>query len=89
MKQPRVISAGDVAILLNCSEATFRAKRALLERDHNFPAKMPGCNGWSEPAVCRWIETNGETYLPEMKDDREVLARAADALGDEYAGRAA
>lgn len=60
-----VIKAVAVARLLGYkSENTFRNKRLLLEEEGGFPRKLPGINGWSRPAVERWIETNGGTYLP-------------------------
>lgn len=89
MTTSRIITAEQVAILLNCAESTFRAKRLDLERQHNFPPKMPGCNGWSKPAISRWIETNGETYLPKSPNEAAVLKQAADALSREYAGGSA
>lgn len=47
------------------SERTFDNKRATLERDHGFPTKLPGLKRWSRSAVNRWIDTNGETYMPD------------------------
>jgi predicted DNA-binding transcriptional regulator AlpA len=61
--QPLVITAGQVAHLLNISEPTFRQRlKALATVD--FPPKLPGLNGWSLPAVTRWIETSGRTSEP-------------------------
>ena len=84
-------TAAEVAALLSCAESTFREKRQRLERDHGFPPRLPGCNGWSLPAVRRWIATNGATYLPsdhpreyasiEIATD---LSPAARRLLDEY-----
>lgn len=85
MVSAQAVSASQVADMLNCSEATFRAKRRELEVDHNFPPKLPGCNGWSLPAVSRWIETNGETYLPPQPDDTAALAEAAAGIERDYA----
>lgn len=93
---PLVITAAEVAGLLHCGEATFRAKRRDLERDHGFPPKLPGCNGWSKPAVRRWIETNGGSFLPAGDAGHQtisgdaggqtVIGEAAEALAQEYAG---
>lgn len=61
-----VIAAVDVAGLLGLRAVeTFYNKRQTLE-ERGFPKKLPGINGWSRPAILRWIETNGETYLPEI-----------------------
>lgn len=55
----QVISAADVAALLNyrCRES-FSKKRVALEAE-GFPKKLPGLNGWSRPAIMRWLESNG------------------------------
>ncbi|MEQ9244503.1 MAG: hypothetical protein RLO21_00795 [Nitratireductor sp.] len=87
---PAVLSATGVARLLNLNESYFRNRRATLERDHGFPPKLPGINGWSKAAVMRWISTNGETYLPgqpraEHSSEEVSITVAARALEDEYA----
>lgn len=61
------VSAGQVALLLGISEASFRAKRGALEAV-GFPSKMPGLNKWSRAAITRWVETNGETAQPANPD---------------------
>jgi hypothetical protein len=55
----QVISAIEVARLLRykCRES-FLNKRVALEA-HGFPPKLPGLNGWSRPAIMRWLENNG------------------------------
>lgn len=59
-----VIKAKAVAEMLGwTTENSFRAHRAELEKN-GFPAKLPGIDGWSRPAVERWIATNGATHLP-------------------------
>lgn len=91
----RCITAEEVAERLLISEATFRNKRRSLEMKHGFPPKMPGCNAWSEPAVARWIETNGRSYLPEPDPkygssvDRKLIENAAGALAEEFGRDAA
>lgn len=63
-----IIRAEDVAKLLNyTAAASFYNARAALEQN-GFPRKLPGVNGWSRACIMRWIETNGETYLPEGKE---------------------
>lgn len=81
--QPAVLTAGQVAFLLRCSEDTFRNKRRRLEAA-GFPRKLPGCARWSRAAVLRWIETNGETYLPADLDGRPD-APGLNALEARYA----
>lgn len=97
MTPARTIKALEVAQLLGCTETTFRSKRRKLEAEHGFPPKLPGCNGWSLPAVERWIATNGNTYLPGSPEDVavgtdphfiEIISDAADRLASEF-GRSA
>ncbi|WP_029061732.1 hypothetical protein [Labrenzia sp. DG1229] len=91
----RCITAEEVAERLQLAERTFRNKRRHLEEHHNFPPKMPGCNGWSEPAVTRWIETNGNGYLPAPDPvygttvDRRLIEDAAGNLAKEFGRTAA
>lgn len=56
-----VISAVEVAALLGfrCRESFSRTRRETLEAA-GFPKKLPGLNGWSKPAILRWLESNGE-----------------------------
>lgn len=56
----QVVSAIEVAALLNfrCRES-FSKKRVALEAK-GFPKKLPGLNGWSKPAIMRWLENNGQ-----------------------------
>lgn len=60
-----VVDAGGAAELLNMAggASSFYAARPRLE-DNGFPKKLPGINGWSKACIKRWVETNGETYLP-------------------------
>lgn len=91
----RCITAEEVAERLQISERTFRKKRRQLEAQHNFPPKMPGCNGWSEPAVTRWIETNGTAYLPDPDPvhgtavDKRLIEDAAGRLAKDFGKDAA
>lgn len=57
----QVISSVEVAALLGyrCRESFSRARRETLEAA-GFPKKLPGLNGWSKPAIMRWLENNGE-----------------------------
>jgi hypothetical protein len=57
-----VISAVEVAALLGfrCRESFSRQRRETLEAA-GFPKKLPGLNGWSKPAILRWLESNGAT----------------------------
>lgn len=61
----QVISAVEVARLLNyrCRES-FQNKRQALEAQ-GFPTKLPGLNGWSKPAIMRWLESNGQAGAGE------------------------
>lgn len=62
--RPMVVSATEVAELLGWRSAdSFHRNRAALE-EHGFPRKLPGINGWSRPAITRWLTTNGATHLP-------------------------
>lgn len=72
----QVLSADEVGIIIGCSGATFRNKRRQLEA-LGFPPKLPGFNGWSRPAVLRWISSNGHSYeaAPEIE---------AAAAGEDY-----
>jgi len=56
-----VISAVEVAALLGyrCRESFSRNRRLELEAA-GFPKKLPGLNGWSKPAILRWLDANGE-----------------------------
>lgn len=61
---PIVLTAVQVAELLGWQSAdSFYRHRKALEA-HGFPRKLPGINGWSRPAILRWVRTNGETHLP-------------------------
>ena len=66
--RPLVLTMGQVAHLLGMGEVTFRNRRAALERDCGFPAKLPGIGKYSLPAVTRWVETNGVTHEPAAPD---------------------
>lgn len=59
-----VINSATVARLLGRKEATFFGIRRELEEQHGFPPNLPGLKGWSYACVMRWIETNGQTFLP-------------------------
>ena len=49
-----------LAVLFQRSAATLRGHIDTLEREHNFPARLPCLdNLWSKPAVDRWFENNG------------------------------
>lgn len=91
----RTITAKEVAERLNCTESRFRSKRRKLELDHGFPPKLPGCNAWSEPAVSRWIETNGNSYLPidagaeHTGAHIRIIKDAAEGLANEFGRTAA
>lgn len=66
IKQPAdlVLDAAGVAALIGLpSEDAFYRRRAALEAS-GFPQKLPGLPRWSRACVLRWIETNGETFLP-------------------------
>lgn len=78
-----------VAHALGISEATFDKKRAILEREHGFPAKLPGLNMWSIPAIRSWISSNGQSIapLPVPNDDPEIGAIVS-ALELEYGSAA-
>ncbi|TYC65638.1 hypothetical protein FMN63_24970 [Stappia sp. BW2] len=86
----KAIPAAEVAKKLSCNETTFRNKRRKLEVEHGFPPKLPGFNAWSEPAVDRWITTNGHTYLPGLpgSQDRagtlQIVTDAAESLAREF-----
>jgi len=56
----QVISAIEVARLLNWTcRVSFDNHRLELEAN-GFPKKLPGINGWSKPAIMRWLEINGQ-----------------------------
>lgn len=80
----QVITAQEVAKLLGyrCRKS-FDDKRQTLEK-LGFPPKVPGLNNWSRAAVLRWIETNGETYLPTMPDAAAAIDGAI-SLEQRYA----
>ncbi|RUV57632.1 MULTISPECIES: hypothetical protein [unclassified Mesorhizobium] len=61
LPERQVISAVEVAALLGyrCRESFSRSRREALEAA-GFPKKLPGLNGWSKPAIMRWLENNGE-----------------------------
>ena len=80
-----VVSAEEVAEMLHWSSAaTFYTKRPMLEAK-GFPPKLPGINGWSRAAVLRWIETNGQTYLPAMPEIAGGIGEGAIELERRYA----
>lgn len=48
-----------LAVLFQRSAATLRGHIDTLEREHNFPARLPCLdNLWSKPAVDRWFDNN-------------------------------
>lgn len=60
----------EVAAILGCSPKTFlNRRRTELEREHNFPPRLPGTRVWSGPALRRWLETNGIDYEPQPEDE--------------------
>lgn len=65
----QVLNALEVARLLRyrCRE-TFHKKQAELEAA-GFPTKLPGLNGWSKPAIMRWLENNGKPAAAASNDD--------------------
>lgn len=70
-----VLKGEQVAGLLGFrTRATFDAKRPALEAA-GFPRKLPGLNRWSRACVLRWIETNGETHLPEAQPGLDDLEK--------------
>lgn len=76
----QVIRASDVARLLGWRsvESFYNNRDKLLAA--GFPEKLEAVNGWSRPAIMRWLETNGETYAPP-----EPEAAAIRALERRYA----
>lgn len=75
-----VWSAGQVAHAIGLSEETFRRQR--LEREHRFPAKLPGLNAWSIAAVTGWVNEASGAGGPVGPDSvadwaRESLLPAA------------
>lgn len=62
--EPQVLNAAGVARLLGRRTAeSFHNRRAALEAS-GFPRKLPGINGWSRPAIMRWLEVNGAAPSP-------------------------
>jgi hypothetical protein len=80
--ETRVLVAGQVAVLLGCTEETFLKKRTELEDKFGFPHKVPCFNKWPRAAVMHWIDTCGGTYaglagtIPG--DDPEIDAAVAE-----------
>ncbi|NUR12326.1 MAG: hypothetical protein HOQ20_10865 [Bradyrhizobium sp.] len=72
MTNALVISSTEVAELLRyrCRESFSRKRRAL--EAIGFPKKLPGLNGWSRPAIERWLENNGQVA---SNDDTPPAAR--------------
>lgn len=85
-------TAGQVAQLLGMSEDTF-ARRMRQKLLIGFPAKLPGVNKWSRPAVVAWISSNGETSVAQPRGvDRgsdDIAAVASDLEAEYGRGRAA
>lgn len=55
-----VIKADEVAAILGYrGRDGFSNRRRALEAA-GFPRKVPGLNGWSRPAIERWLEANGD-----------------------------
>lgn len=77
-----VLDADGVAALLSVSQSVFYARRPALEAA-GFPQQLPGLARWSRACVLRWIETNGETYLPGPVEPR--LEMVPTPLEREYA----
>lgn len=81
---------GQVAHLLGMSEDTF-ARRLRQKMLVGFPAKLPGVNKYSRPAVVAWISSNGQTTVAQPRGipqgDPEIEAIVSD-LEEEY-GRSA
>lgn len=74
-----VLDAAGVAALLGLSRGHFFNRRRALEAA-GFPCRLPGLAGWSRACVMRWIETNGETFMPVATD-----GAAGNPLEERYA----
>jgi hypothetical protein len=70
-----VINATTVATLLNRTEGWFHNRRVVMEERYGFPPKLPGMAGWSYACVMRWIETNGQTFLPADNETPPAAGR--------------
>lgn len=82
MKQ--TMTMDELADTLRLHPTTLRGKLGKLVSDHGFPPRLPGCSVFSTPAVLRWIQTNGNTYLSEAGDDPVETAR--DDIETRYGG---
>lgn len=52
----RLLTMREVAARLGYGYDWFRKHRAALERDHKFPAMVPGCGfRWDPRAIDRWL----------------------------------
>lgn len=75
----QVVNAQQVAALLGFRSVTsFSTERRTRLEANGFPAKLPGLNGWSRPAIMRWLEANGETAMstePEHAGRPSALER--------------
>lgn len=61
---PAVLETGEVAVLLRYGSSNAFLNNLKKLQQRGFPGRLPGMRSWSRAAVLRWIETNGETYLP-------------------------
>lgn len=76
-----------VAHALGISEGTFDKKRRELETEHGFPARLPGLNLWSIPAVRAWVRCNGRPASTlEISNDDPEITLIVEALEHEYGG---
>lgn len=74
-----VVRAEEVARILGFRNRTsFDHKRPTLEA-HGFPARLPGLNGWSRPAILSWLAANGNVEAPAQHQ------AAASRLGRRFA----
>lgn len=74
-----VIKADEVAAILGYrGRDGFSRERRLRLEAAGFPRKVPGLNGWSRPAIERWLEANGDPEkiaLPEAANRPTRLER--------------
>ncbi len=76
--ESQVVNAQQVAALLGFRSVTsFSTRRRRELEAGGFPAKLPGLNGWSVPAIMRWLEANGRAAAPVGANDQEPAGRSA------------
>ena len=88
----RLISRGQVAIMLGHTPDWFARHRKKLESKQGFPPRVPGCGArWDVDAIHEWLNSHHKpatkvTIVTNDNIERELVDRAR-AIAGELRGR--